>query len=1107
MKRLFIAFGLVFVLILSACSVNTKDNRGFYTITFDPNCEDATGSTDSIQDWENTIVGLTGNGFVRDGFIFSSWNTKKDGTGKAYGDMATIKLTGDLILYAQWEKKVFYTITFDPNCEDATGSTNSIQDWENTIVTLPQNGFHRDGFTFSGWNTERDGSGIRYLDKDSIYLDRNLTLYAQWKINVYTITFNPNCEDATGSTNSVQDFANKTVTLPQNGFSREGFTFTGWNTKKDGTGTPYANNAVIKLTENIYLYAQWVVVTVPTYSITVSPVENGIVNVSKSISEVGSVITVIITPDEFYTLDSILITDENSNITIATNQTNTNVFSFTMPDKNVNVNVSFKYIAYSISVPSIQNGNILVNKNIALAGDVITINVTTEDYYDVDTITIKKVDNTSFTPEKNQNTQKSYSFVMPDQNVTIEVSLKYIVHRINVASIQNGSASVSKSMAVSGDLITITLLPDEFYVVDTITVKGINNTLIDVTANQNNENFYTFTMPDCDVNVSVFFKNALHAITVCETENGTVKISSSTAIEGQRITFTLNPNNYYELDSIVVKTPNNNKILVSGSNNTYYFIMPDSDVEIKVSYTIISYSVSFVTDCGMYISEQKIQRNNLVNYVSIDDNDESAGFLGWYTSSDCTDETLYNFDTPVTNNIKLYAKWAKFKVTSGTIVKRIKSLHYSCTIVGTEDLSYESGLIGNISEALETLYSVRETVCVTFDFALANIRIPGYSFKGIKNLISIILPNNLTSIGDYAFSGCSGLTYIEIPNNLTSIGDHAFRGCSGLTYIEIPNSVISIGGSAFSECSSLETVIISNRISTIEAYSFYRCTSLKTITIPGEITSIKRSAFEGCISLKTVSIPGEITGIEDSAFIRCTSLETFTIKSGGASIGSSVFEDCTSLKSVSIIGEITSIGNKTFKGCSSLENFDIPENCLTIGDSAFSECSSLTRVTIATSVLSIGDEAFYKCISLQSIDIPNNVNSIGEKIFYYCTSLETVSLGNNVTCIPERAFLWCSSLKGVLMSNRTTSIGTYAFCGCSSLTQITITSNINCIMRNAFEDCNLLSEVDFEDTNSSWLVQKSIYSDPLEISLGGSYYNAQLLTKKYKDYDWTKIIE
>ena len=59
-----------------------------------------------------------------------------------------------------------------------------------------------------------------------------------------------------------------------------------------------------------------------------------------------------------------------------------------------------------------------------------------------------------------------------------------------------------------------------------------------------------------------------------------------------------------------------------------------------------------------------------------------------------------------------------------------------------------------------------------------------FSSRGsISSLISINIPDSVTSIGASAFYNCSGLTSINIPDNVTSIGSSAFAGCSSLTSI------------------------------------------------------------------------------------------------------------------------------------------------------------------------------------------------------------------------------------------------------------------------------------------------------------------------------------
>jgi len=143
-----------------------------------------------------------------------------------------------------------YTATFNAN--GGTGSMTAETDSSPTALTA--NAFSRAGYTFTGWNTAANGSGTAYAN-DAVYpFTASVTLYAQWKANPsYTVTFNAN-----GGQGSMTAETKSTATaLIANKFTRTGYTFTGWNTAANGSGTAYANDAVYPFTASVTLYAQW----------------------------------------------------------------------------------------------------------------------------------------------------------------------------------------------------------------------------------------------------------------------------------------------------------------------------------------------------------------------------------------------------------------------------------------------------------------------------------------------------------------------------------------------------------------------------------------------------------------------------------------------------------------------------------------------------------------------------------------------------------------------------------------------------------------------------------------------------------------------------------
>ncbi|MFR1706054.1 InlB B-repeat-containing protein [Eubacterium callanderi] len=239
-----------------------------YTIKFDGNTADG-GSTDDQTMTYDTAANLTANGYTKTGYTFTGWNTQPDGTGTAYSNGQNVKnLTtadGDMItLYAQWRANN-YTIKYDGNAADS-GSMNDQPMVFDVAANLTDNAYARIGYTFTGWNTQPDGTGTAYSDGQNV---KNLTaadgdtitLFAQWRANSYTIQFDGNTADG-GDTASQSMTYDAAANLTVNGYTKTGYTFTGWNTQSDGSGTVYTDGQnVVNLTavegEKVTLYAQW----------------------------------------------------------------------------------------------------------------------------------------------------------------------------------------------------------------------------------------------------------------------------------------------------------------------------------------------------------------------------------------------------------------------------------------------------------------------------------------------------------------------------------------------------------------------------------------------------------------------------------------------------------------------------------------------------------------------------------------------------------------------------------------------------------------------------------------------------------------------------------
>jgi len=198
--------------------------------------------------------------------------------------------------------------------------------------------------------------------------------------------------------------------------------------------------------------------------------------------------------------------------------------------------------------------------------------------------------------------------------------------------------------------------------------------------------------------------------------------------------------------------------------------------------------------------------------------------------------------------------------------------------------------------------------------------LPDDAFDGCSSLISIIISDSVTDIGNTAFRGCSSLMSIVIPDSITSIGRGAFYACNSLTNIAIPDSVTSIGSESFGFCKSLTSITIPDGVTSIEYRTFYNCNSLSNVVILGSVVFIRYGAFERCNSLTSITIPDSVTAIDDSAFSNCSSLIEIKIPDSVTSIGDGAFYNCSSLTSVTIPKGVTFINTSTFYGCGSLKS-------------------------------------------------------------------------------------------------------------------------------------------------------------------------------------------
>lgn len=195
---------------------------------------DGNGATGGKTDPQNGVtdqkVNVRQNGFTRDGYTFVRWDTQADCRGKAVNPGDKWTLQGSSTLYACWTGNM-QLLTYHGN--GATGGNTAAQSGKTgDELTTNANGFTRDGYTFVEWNTKADGAGGHYGKGTNgvakwTMLPAGNDLYAIWQANPANIRYRDDY-GATGSTPDTTGVTGQNVAIARNGFTRPGYTFTGW---------------------------------------------------------------------------------------------------------------------------------------------------------------------------------------------------------------------------------------------------------------------------------------------------------------------------------------------------------------------------------------------------------------------------------------------------------------------------------------------------------------------------------------------------------------------------------------------------------------------------------------------------------------------------------------------------------------------------------------------------------------------------------------------------------------------------------------------------------------------------------------------------------------
>lgn len=233
-----------------------------YTVTFD--YQNATGGNDT----ENKTVTYDSTyGALpmpeRTGYTFTGWYTAADAAGTKVESTTKVTMSDNHTLYAGWTPKT-YIVTFDyQNATEGNDTENKTVTYDSAYGSLPEP--ERTGYTFTGWYTAADDTGIKVESTTKVTTSDNHTLYAGWTTVTYDFTYDLKDGEFEENATNPSEYTIESDDITLNNPTRTGYTFKGWS-GTDLTGDENMSVTIAKGSMGDRSYtANW---TPKTYTVT-----------------------------------------------------------------------------------------------------------------------------------------------------------------------------------------------------------------------------------------------------------------------------------------------------------------------------------------------------------------------------------------------------------------------------------------------------------------------------------------------------------------------------------------------------------------------------------------------------------------------------------------------------------------------------------------------------------------------------------------------------------------------------------------------------------------------------------------------------------------------
>lgn len=326
----------------------------------------------------------------------------------------------------------------------------------------------------------------------------------------------------------------------------------------------------------------------------------------------GTSVTVVATPKDGYTLtaDGVVVTyGDNQTLKATPDTEKANTYTFAMPAGDATVSAAFEEVKkYNVTVAdTVENGTVGVEQKTAAAKDVVTVTVTPNTNFKYTDGSLKATYTDGGTKKEINDfkavdgKENTYTFTMPAADVTVSAAFEEIATETYTVTVTkggegkvtvNGQETEKLEGLKSNDTVTLKIDPID---TDTLLTKlaGVTVTSgkVEVSTTKVDENTYTFTMPDGNVNVSVQFTTVEYGIEVnmLGEGEGTITFTDGKTrfAAGTNVTATITPNGTtYELTKVMYDDGSENKDVTSELKNgcEYTFTMPANYVKFEATF-------------------------------------------------------------------------------------------------------------------------------------------------------------------------------------------------------------------------------------------------------------------------------------------------------------------------------------------------------------------------------------------------------------------------------------------------------------------------------------------------------------------------------------------